>query len=534
MDSRDYQEIRQLFDDYLQMYASRDDSLTTHFSDDFSGITGSGDNLTKDREEWVAITRLDFAQVKDPIRIELKDLAIQRLADTIAVTTGFFTIHLPIKDHVLSKKTARLVLIFRKESDGWKICHSSISIPFGMAHDGEVYPLKELEERNLYLEDLVVERTAQLQAANDKLQEISLRRLKITSRVPGVIYQFRLHPDGTSCLPFASDKVQEVFRVTPEEVLEDASKIFANIHPDDLAGVNRWIQKSAQDMVRLPFEFRVKFDDGTERWLLSDSQPELESDGSVLWHGFITDITDRKKIEAILEKKSAEIEQFIYTVSHDLRTPLVTVKTFLGFLESDMITGNQNQISQDVQFINAAADKMKLLLDELLELSRIGYVEIGPIAVSFINVISEVQEVLAGVIKESSAIILQPDTDQVLVGDRLRLCQIWQNLIENAIKYRQDDRVPVIELGVKQMNGETVFFVKDNGIGVDPQYHHKIFGIFEQLNQQSSGAGMGLALVRRITEKYDGRIWVESEGVGKGSCFFFTLPNAVVRANPSA
>src|SRR5450759_4643350 len=130
MDAIDYKEIRQLFDVYLQMYSSRDDRLTTYFSEDFSGFTGGGDFLVKDRDEWVAITRQDFAQVKDPLRIELKDLAIQSLSDTIAVTTGFFTIHLPIDDHILSRETARLVLIFRKESAGWKIAHSSISIPY--------------------------------------------------------------------------------------------------------------------------------------------------------------------------------------------------------------------------------------------------------------------------------------------------------------------------------------------------------------------------------------------------------------------
>ena len=148
MDANDYQTIRQLFDDYLRMYASRDDRLTTYFSEDFSGFTGGGDFLVKDREEWVAITRQDFAQVKDPLRIELKDLAIQSLADTIAVATGFFTIHLPIKDHILSRETARLVLIFRKESAGWKISHSSISIPYHLVREGEVYPLKELVDRN--------------------------------------------------------------------------------------------------------------------------------------------------------------------------------------------------------------------------------------------------------------------------------------------------------------------------------------------------------------------------------------------------
>src|SRR5450759_5942993 len=152
MDASDYQTIRQLFDDYLRMYASRDDRLTTYFSEDFSGFTGGGDFLVKDREEWVAITRQDFAQVKDPIRIELKDLSIQSLADTIAVATGFFTIHLPIEDHILSRETARLVLIFREENAGWKITQRSISIPYFLVREGEIYPLKELVDRNQMLD----------------------------------------------------------------------------------------------------------------------------------------------------------------------------------------------------------------------------------------------------------------------------------------------------------------------------------------------------------------------------------------------
>src|ERR1039457_5163363 len=105
------------------------------------------------------------------------------------------------------------------------------------------------------------------------------------------------------------------------------------------------------------------------------------------------------------------------------------------------------------------------------------------------------------------------------------------NLIENAIKYcRRDGIIPRIELGIRKMDEETVFFVKDNGIGIDSQYYGKIFGIFEKLNPKSPGAGMGLSMIRRIVEKCGGRVWVESEGSDKGSCFFFTLPHVVVQS----
>ncbi|HEX8984872.1 MAG TPA: response regulator [Bryobacteraceae bacterium] len=176
--SPDYQTIRRLLDDYLLMYAGRDDRLTTYFSEDFAGFTGGGDFLVKKREEWVAITRQDFAQVNVPIRLELKDVAIQCLAETVAVATSFFSIHLPIEDHILSRETARLVLIFRKETAGWKISHSSISIPYHLVREGEVYPLSELVSRNHFLEELIAERTAQLSEANNNLQHTNQEALR--------------------------------------------------------------------------------------------------------------------------------------------------------------------------------------------------------------------------------------------------------------------------------------------------------------------------------------------------------------------
>jgi signal transduction histidine kinase len=204
------------------------------------------------------------------------------------------------------------------------------------------------------------------------------------------------------------------------------------------------------------------------------------------------------------------------------------MKSFLGFLEKDMVENDQEQVSQDLLFIHNAADKMKMLLDELLELSRIDRVETPPIRVSLLEVVTETIDVLAGSIREQKIDIRLPDSDVMLFGGRQRLCQIWQNLIENAIKYRRDDSMPRIELGIQQMSGDTVFFVKDNGIGIEPRYHSKIFGIFEKLDPKSPGVGIGLSMVQRIVEKCGGRIWIESEGSGKGSCFFFTLPQMMV------
>lgn len=166
-------ELRALLDEYHQLYAGRDDRLTQHFSQDFSGYTGGGDFLVKDTAEWVAITRQDFAQVQQPIRLELLDSKIQSLAPTIAVATSFFKIHLPIKDHFLSRRVARLVLVFRQEAAGWKICHSGISLPEPSVREGEVYPMQELVERNAALQQRVAEQTALLADRNEQLLRVN-------------------------------------------------------------------------------------------------------------------------------------------------------------------------------------------------------------------------------------------------------------------------------------------------------------------------------------------------------------------------
>ena len=155
------------------MYAKRDDRLTSRFSDNFCGFTGGGDFLVADKAAWINITRQDFAQVPEPIRIEMLDLCVQDLSDSVLTATAFFHIHLPVSDHILSRETARLTLNFRLEDGVWMITYSGISIPYHLVQKGEVYPLKSLGERNTHLEREVTERTRELMEANFKLELLS-------------------------------------------------------------------------------------------------------------------------------------------------------------------------------------------------------------------------------------------------------------------------------------------------------------------------------------------------------------------------
>lgn len=165
--------IYSLYDQYIEMYALRDDRLTLLFSDNFSGYAGSSDELITDKSEWIRITRQDFSQIPNRIDIEMLDLSLQDLTEEVVVVTAFFHIHLPTSDNILSNKTARLVLIFRYENTAWKIVHSGISIPYELAQNDEIYPISQLEKRNQELENLISIRTKELSEANQLLQRQS-------------------------------------------------------------------------------------------------------------------------------------------------------------------------------------------------------------------------------------------------------------------------------------------------------------------------------------------------------------------------
>jgi PAS domain S-box-containing protein len=251
-------------------------------------------------------------------------------------------------------------------------------------------------------------------------------------------------------------------------------------------------------------------------------------DGTVIGRVWsFRDITERKRQERLLSEKNTELERFTYTVSHDLKSPLVTVKTFLGYLEQDMAGTDKERVKQDVTYMHNAADKMGLLLDELLNLARVGRKTNPAERITFKELTREVIRLVTGRIIANGVEVKVADVDMVLEGDRPRLMEVWQNLVENACKFMGNQPKPRVEIGVEQRGSETVFFVRDNGVGIEPRFQAKVFGLFEKLDPKGEGPGMGLALVKRIVEMYKGRIWVESAGPGQGANFLFTLPGAV-------
>ncbi len=230
---------------------------------------------------------------------------------------------------------------------------------------------------------------------------------------------------------------------------------------------------------------------------------------------------------AELEGRAAELERFTSVVSHDLKSPLVTIRGFLDYVEEDARSGDQERLTRDLERIRIAADRMGHLLDDLLELSRTGTIARPHEDMSFGEVVREARAVVGGRL-DASAIRVEVApiaAAQVVRGDRDRLVELMQNLLDNAAKFTAEVSEPRIAVRMRETSeGEPVFTVSDNGIGIESLHHERVFDLFHKLDPSKEGTGLGLALVRRIVETHGGRIWVESEGRDRGTTFCFTLP----------
>ena len=242
------------------------------------------------------------------------------------------------------------------------------------------------------------------------------------------------------------------------------------------------------------------------------------------------EIEDNNRVQARqvdeLSKVNIELERFTYTVSHDLKSPLITIGGFIGMIEKDLKKDKFDRVNSDLARIRSAAEKMRQLLDDLLELSRIGRIANPSQNLHQGQIIGDALErvhgrIMSGKVRVDVKI---PDDLPVVFGDKPRITEVWQNLVENAVKFSIQQPDPVIEIGARVDEDWLECYVKDNGMGIDDKYLKKIFGLFERLDAGEEGTGIGLALVKQIIEVHGGRIWAESQGLGQGTTLTFRLP----------
>lgn len=236
------------------------------------------------------------------------------------------------------------------------------------------------------------------------------------------------------------------------------------------------------------------------------------------------DITNQKRAEAELRRANKDLEQFAYSASHDLQEPLRTIKIYSQLLSGHLGSVAEGETAEFLNFLTKAATRMEVLLRDLMAYVQVIKLDAQAPEADTNEIMEEVLANLGGAIRESGAAVTC-DRLPLVRAHRAHLSQLFQNLIGNAIKYRSVDRTPIVHIDAEHQDAFWVFSVRDNGIGIQPEFKEQIFGLFSRLHNADRypGTGIGLALCQRIVERYHGRIWVDSEP-GRGSEFRFTLP----------
>jgi PAS domain S-box-containing protein len=391
-----------------------------------------------------------------------------------------------------------------------------------------------------YLADVAWE-VVEHRRMEDNLRKRDEQLSKIASLVPGMIYQFLRKPDGTYRMPFASDAIRAIFGCSPEDVRDDFSPIARVILPEDFDRVVASIEDSAAHLTIWECEYRVQIPDGPVRWMWGRAIPERLTDGGISWHGFVADITERKRMEeeirrinealeqrvlertARLSAMNKELEAFSYSVSHDLRAPLRGIDGFSQALLEDYPDRPLDETGKRyLDRIRKATQHMGCLIDDMLKLSRVTQSEFQRETVDLSRMAREIAEKLRRNNPER-IVDLAIQEGVVVQGDRSLLQIAMRNLLDNAFKFTGKREQACIEFGATVRERETICFVRDNGVGFDMAYADKLFVAFQRLHnsQEFAGTGIGLATVMRVISRHGGRVWAEGEA-GKGATFHFT------------
>jgi PAS domain S-box-containing protein len=352
---------------------------------------------------------------------------------------------------------------------------------------------------------------AQMREAHNRMQAIlqTLPDLLFEIDADGVIREFHSSRTDLLTVPISQFLGKKLCDLTTPEV---SGVIMRSVHE----ALENGLSTGAQYQVR------------GERWFeLSAARCAVSAGQPACAVALARDITDRKHHEQELLRSNEELSRFTYTVSHDLKSPLVTIRSFAGMLRKDLVKGDSERVERDLNFIEKAASRMHQLLEDLLQLSRIGRKTSEPERLTLQELVREACELVAGQIAQNGAHIELTPTPLWLKGDRTRLLEVFQNIIDNAIKFAKPNEPARIKISVERASEAEplIVCVRDQGIGIDPRFKHRLFGLFEKLQPDASGTGIGLALIKRIIDVHSGRVWIDSEGVGLGTSLRFTLPS---------
>jgi signal transduction histidine kinase len=327
------------------------------------------------------------------------------------------------------------------------------------------------------------------------------------------------------------ERSQDIFTMPPAAAPPTFQDILDRVHPDDVAAVQLAVKKTLAGKGTFDIDYRVVAADQTVHYLSTRAAVlRDESDQPLRMTGVVHDITERKRVEAVLAqhmkelaRSNAELEQFAYVASHDLQEPLRMVASYTQLLARRYRGRLDADADEFVGYAVDGANRMQSLIEDLLSFSRVGTRGRPFDRVEGEAILDQALTQLRLTIDERGAGVTHDPLPSV-VGDASQLTQLLQNLIGNAIKFHGQES-PRVHVAAQPHDQDWLFSVRDNGIGIDPQFRERIFVIFQRLHSRSEypGTGIGLAICKKIVERHGGRIWVESEP-GRGAVFFFTLP----------
>ncbi len=301
--------------------------------------------------------------------------------------------------------------------------------------------------------------------------------------------------------------------------------------PEDMERYKIQWQNTLQGKTPQAAEFSIIHKSGNQRWINQRNSLIYKNGVLIALEGILTDVTDQKKaaleremLIRELETKNRDLERFTYIISHELKTPLITIKGFLGYLEDEAFKGDFSGLHQDILRILAATETMSNLLNDLAVLNRIGHIATEKRNVKIKDIVQKCIGYFSRQINEKSIRIILSDNLPEVKAYPGELFELFKNLLDNSIKFIENQKSPVIEIGVNQIGNKQVLFIKDNGRGFESKYSERIFGLFNKLDASTAGTGAGLTMAKKIIEHHGGWIKAESEGPDKGAKFSFTIP----------
>ena len=332
-----------------------------------------------------------------------------------------------------------------------------------------------------------------------------------------------IYIDQDEKIVFANSRFAEIYRYTKEELIGiEAWKL---VHPGDRDLTNE-IRAMRLKGGEAPSEYEAR---GLTRlgetiWIRRRNTL-IEYDGRPAILGNIVDITEQKGTEEKLRNINQELEKFVDIVSHDLKVPIISIQGFSSRLLKNYQDKLEDKGRRYVDQIRTSADRMEALVSDLLALSRIGRVVSDFADIASLKIVKKMVSSLKHSLKENGIELIVGKNFPTIYCDKQRIYQVFENLLVNAIKFVRGTKNPRIEIGYEDKGEFHQFFIKDNGIGIDPKYHQKIFESFRRLKEikDHQGTGLGLAIVDRIVENHGGKVWVESQKA-KGAIFYFTIP----------